>query len=98
MKDITPQELKQRMANNEPLNIIDVRESWEYNQSHIAKKNIPLTALAENFNNLMHLKDEEIILYCRSGARGEIAKRFLQRRGFTKARNLLQGMDGYLQT
>jgi rhodanese-related sulfurtransferase len=38
------------------------------------------------------LKNEEIILHCRSGARSGNAKLYLQELGFTKVRNLLGGM------
>ncbi|MCG8341069.1 MAG: rhodanese-like domain-containing protein [Cytophagales bacterium] len=96
MEDITPQELKQRMANKEPLNIIDVREPREYERFRITDKNIPLFTLPTSLDKIMHLKNKEIILHCRSGIRSRVAKEFLQEQGFTKVRKLIEGLEGYL--
>ena len=38
------------------------------------------------------LKDEEVILYCRSGNRSGQAAMFLETMGFTNTKNLLGGM------
>ncbi|CAN5418641.1 hypothetical protein BH23BAC1_BH23BAC1_18980 [soil metagenome] len=95
MEDIYPEELKQRMDNNEKLNIIDVREPWEYEQTNIGVENIPLGSLPNKLNELEHLKNEELIVHCRSGARSGNAKKFLEQKGFTKVRNLLQGIEGF---
>jgi rhodanese-related sulfurtransferase len=41
---------------------------------------------------LSNLKNEEIIIHCRSGARSNNAKMFLLDNGFTNVRNVLGGM------
>jgi rhodanese-related sulfurtransferase len=97
MEDIYPDELKQRIDNKENLNIIDVREPWEYDQKNIGVKNIPLGSLPNRLNELDHLKNEELIVHCRTGARSGNAKKFLEQKGFTKVRNLLQGIEGYIK-
>jgi rhodanese-related sulfurtransferase len=38
------------------------------------------------------LKDEEIIIHCRSGKRSATAQQFLVQNGFTNVRNLIGGM------
>ncbi len=95
MEDITPEELKRRLDNNEDLNIIDVRELHEYEEVNLGVKNIPLGLLPDKVSELEHLKDEELIVHCRSGARSANAKKFLEQKGFTKVRNLLRGIQGY---
>lgn len=95
MEDIYPEELKKRMDNKENLNIIDVREPWEYEETNIGVKNIPLGSLPNRLDELEHLKDEELIVHCRSGARSGNAKKFLEQKGFNKVRNLLQGIEGF---
>lgn len=92
MEDITVKELHQRMQNGEKLNIIDVREVHEYEEFNIGAKLIPLGTLPDNLAALGTLKDEEIIVHCRSGARSGNAKMYLMGEGFTKVRNLLGGM------
>ncbi|MEI6508803.1 MAG: rhodanese-like domain-containing protein [Bacteroidota bacterium] len=92
MQDITCLELKERMDKNEKLNIIDVREPYEYDAFNIGAKLIPLGTLPMSLHELESLKNEEIIVHCRSGARSANAKLFLMNNGFTNVRNLLGGM------
>lgn len=96
MEDITPLELKKRIGENENLHIIDVREVWEYEEKNIGALNIPLNTLPERLEEIEHWKNEELIVHCRSGARSANAKKYLEQQGFTKVRNLLQGIEGYI--
>ena len=94
--DITAEELKERLNKGETPVIIDVREDWEYQESNIAgAKNIPLGTLPQCIEDLEDLKEQEIIVQCRSGARSATAKAFLQQQGFTQVRNLLGGILAY---
>lgn len=92
MNDITTDELKERMDRNEALHVFDVRETYEYEEFNIGAINIPLGELPGRLGELEHLKDEEVIVHCRSGARSGSAKMFLLDSGFTNVRNLLGGM------
>ena len=92
MQDITVEELKSRMDNEENIFIIDVREPYEYEEYNIGAELIPLGSLMNAIDDLEDYKDEEIVLHCRSGARSGQAKELLKAYGFTKARNLLGGM------
>lgn len=92
MEDITVKELKERMAANEALNIIDVREEHEFDEFNIGATLIPLGELPDRLDEIEQFKDEELIIHCRSGARSGRAKDFLEMQGFTKVRNLLGGM------
>jgi len=92
MNDITAQELKERLDNSETLYLIDVREEYENEEFNIGGKLIPLGSLPSSLNELEHLKENELILYCRSGARSGNAKLFLEGLGFNKVRNLIGGM------
>ncbi len=92
MEDITVIELKSRIdAGTAPM-IIDVRETWEYEEFNIGATLIPLAELPGKIENLEEHKQDEIIVHCRSGARSATAKAFLESQGFTKVRNLLGGM------
>lgn len=92
MEDINVIELKSRLDNGEKPVIIDVREAWEYEEFNIGAQLIPLGDLPGKLEDLEDLKDTEIIVHCRSGARSATAKAFLSSQGFTKVRNLLGGM------
>lgn len=90
--DITCQELKERMDKGEKLNLIDVREVHEYEEYNIGAQLIPLGDLPYKLDELANLKEEEIIVHCRSGNRSGNAKMFMEENGFTNVRNLLGGM------
>lgn len=92
MTDITCQELKERMDKGEKLNIIDVREVHEFEEYNIGAQLIPLAEIPYKLDELAHLKNEEVILHCRSGNRSGNAKLFMMESGFTNVRNLLGGM------
>lgn len=91
MEDIEVQELKERLDNGEKINLIDVREEWEFEEFNLNGKLIPLGQLPSRLDELNDLKGEEIVIHCRSGNRSGQAKRFMEQQGFTKVRNLLGG-------
>ena len=96
MVDITTAELHQRQQAGETPTIIDVRETWEYEEARIpGAQNIPLNSLPEKLNEIDELKDQEIIVHCRSGSRSASAKAYLTQQGFTNVRNLLGGFQAY---
>ena len=69
MAEITVEELKQRMDAGEKLHIIDVREAWEYEEFNIGAELIPLGELQGKVEDLEDIREEEIIIHCRSGSR-----------------------------
>jgi rhodanese-related sulfurtransferase len=90
--DITIEELKERLDKGEALNLIDVREEYEFDEFNIGAKLIPLGELPERLEEIEAWKDEEILIHCRSGARSGRAKEYLESEGFSNVRNVLGGM------
>ncbi|MCZ6520164.1 MAG: rhodanese-like domain-containing protein [Bacteroidetes bacterium] len=97
MEDIYPDQLKQRLENQEKLNMVDVREEWENEENNIGGINIPLGSLPNRLDELEHLKDQELIVFCRTGNRSGNAKKYLETQGFSKVRNLMEGIVGYME-
>ncbi|WP_266202464.1 rhodanese-like domain-containing protein [Pontibacter kalidii] len=94
--DITAEELKERLSKGETPVIIDVREDWEHQESNIpGATNIPLGTLPQRLDELEDLKEKEVIVQCRSGARSASARAFLMQQGFSNVRNLVGGIMGY---
>ena len=92
MTEISVTQLKARLdAGNAP-RIIDVRETWEYENDHIEAENIPLSLVPVRISELEDMKDKEIIMACRSGGRSGQACQFLAQQGFSKVMNLKGGM------
>ena len=81
MNDITVDELHTRISNKEHLNILDVREPLEHDMANIGGMLIPLADLPNQLEQLSDLKDQEIIVYCRSGMRSARATEILRQRG-----------------
>lgn len=92
MQNITVEELQQRSASGEKLNVIDVREPAEYTEYNIGAKLIPLGNIMNmQVDELEDLKNEELILHCRSGARSMQAGMMLEQMGFTNVKNVVGG-------
>ncbi|MET6998207.1 rhodanese-like domain-containing protein [Chitinophaga defluvii] len=93
MQNITPEELKQRIDAGEALHIVDVREPHERAEFNIGGTLVPLGHIqAMQVDELEELKDQEVIVYCRSGNRSGQACMLLETMGFTNVKNLTGGM------
>ena len=90
MKEITVQELKEKIDNNEDFQLIDVRETFEYEMSNLNGENIPLAGIVVESDKLS--KDKPVIMQCRSGARSAAAVMQLEQQGFTNLYNLKGGI------
>ncbi|CAG5071132.1 Sulfurtransferase [Dyadobacter sp. CECT 9623] len=90
--DITVEELKKRLDDGEDLHFYDVREEHEYEEDNLGATLIPLGELPDRLEELEPLKNEEIIIHCRSGARSGKAAKFLESQGFTNTRNVVGGI------
>ncbi|MDH3243480.1 MAG: rhodanese-like domain-containing protein [Saprospiraceae bacterium] len=94
--DIDVKELQQRLANNDEIVLIDVREPHEHQEFNIGGKLIPLGNIPSVVEDLEEHMEDEIVLYCRSGNRSGMAQHFLQQLGFTKVRNLEGGVLAWI--
>ena len=93
MQNISVDELKLRMDAGEKINLIDVREPFENADFNIGGRLLPLGKIQSmQVDEIEDLKDEEVILYCRSGNRSGQACMFLETMGFTNTKNLSGGM------
>ena len=88
--EISVEELKQRLDAKDDLFILDVREPHEYKICNINGYLIPLNDLPKRVSELDSSKD--MVVHCRSGGRSAKAVEFLQKAGFTKAKNLTGGI------
>ncbi|MBK8139753.1 MAG: rhodanese-like domain-containing protein [Chitinophagaceae bacterium] len=93
MDIITVEELKARIDAGEKLNLIDCREPFEYAEFNIGAKLIPLGVIQRmQIEEIEDLKEEEIIIHCRSGQRSMMACMFLDTLGFKNTKNLIGGV------
>ena len=93
MKNITAAELKTKIDSGEKVNLIDCREPHEYAESHIGGQLIPLGKIQTmQVEEIEDLKEEEVIVYCRSGRRSMMACMVLDQLGFKDTYNLEGGI------
>ncbi|MBB5635595.1 rhodanese-related sulfurtransferase [Pedobacter cryoconitis] len=91
MKEISVEELKQKIDNNEDFQLIDVRETFEYDTSNLNGENIPLGGILIEVDKVS--KDKPVIMQCRSGKRSAAAVMQLEQlHGFTNLYNLKGGI------
>jgi rhodanese-related sulfurtransferase len=93
MTTITAEEVKARLDAGEKINLVDVREPHENAEFNIGGTLYPLGKIQSmQVEELEDLKNEEIIVYCRSGNRSGQACLILDTMGFKNTKNLVGGM------
>jgi sulfur-carrier protein adenylyltransferase/sulfurtransferase len=91
VSEIQPAQLADRIARGEQLEIIDVREPYEWQIGHIpGARLVPLSTIADEIPRLD--KKRTIILYCKVGARSLYAAQQLAKAGASDVRNLAGGI------
>lgn len=90
MKEITVQELKEKIDAGEDFQLIDVREDFEYEMSNLGGELIPLSGIMIEAGKID--KNKPAIIMCRSGKRSAAAIMQLEQQGFTNLYNLKGGM------
>jgi adenylyltransferase/sulfurtransferase len=92
--DITASELKQRLAQGNHINLLDVREPHELEISALENAaNIPLGQLASRLPELDSAM--EMVVFCKSGTRSARALELLLSAGFRKVKNLKGGINAW---
>lgn len=83
-ESITPQQAQTLLKSGEKVTLLDVRTPDEFTQEHIeGALLIPLQTLDKNLALIANVKNQKIIVYCRSGTRSVAASRILADNGFS---------------
>jgi sulfur-carrier protein adenylyltransferase/sulfurtransferase len=91
MKEITVQELKALIDNNENFQLIDVREQHEVDAANINGEHIPMGEVMDHLDKIS--KDKKVVIHCRSGARsGSIVQALETNFAYTNLYNLKGGI------
>jgi sulfur-carrier protein adenylyltransferase/sulfurtransferase len=94
--EISVEELKEKRDRGDRFTLIDVREPPETQISDLGGSvKVPLGTLPASLDRFA--KDEEIVVYCRTGGRSAQAVEFLRAAGFEKARNLTGGINRWAE-
>jgi molybdopterin/thiamine biosynthesis adenylyltransferase/rhodanese-related sulfurtransferase len=91
--EITVQDLKSKLDNEEDINVLDVREPHEYEVANIGVRLIPLGELPQRLVELD--QDEYVVIHCKTGARSARAVKLLQDSGFQNVYNVKGGITAW---
>ena len=95
---ITSTELRDRLASDKPLWLLDVRTPAEFETAHIeGSYNVPLDVLNDRSSDVARQLDQshDIVLVCRSGQRSTQAAELLQSEGVTGGTVLEHGITDW---
>jgi len=97
MDEITPQELKARLAGNDRPLLLDVRQDWETRLARLENAvHIPIEEIELRADELN--ADDEVVVYCHQGVRSAAVADYLRQRGFKNVKNLRRGLDSWART
>jgi len=92
ISDLAPRDLAERIGAGQELQLIDVREPWEWEISRIpGGRLIPLATLESALGTIDRSK--EVVIYCKSGVRSLRAAELLVEHGFERVANLSGGVQ-----
>jgi adenylyltransferase/sulfurtransferase len=92
--ELTPAELKQRLAEREPLVLLDVRQDWETRLCRLDNSlHIPIEEIELRSDELDPAA--ETIVYCHQGVRSAAVAEYLRGLGFANVHNLAGGLDAW---
>lgn len=96
MKEVTPQELKKLMDEKKDIQLIDVREEYEFDEVNMNGQLIPMGEVMDNIEKIA--KDKQVVVHCRSGKRSATVINALEaQHGFTNLYNLKGGILAYIE-
>ncbi|CAA9383780.1 MAG: Sulfur carrier protein adenylyltransferase [uncultured Rubrobacteraceae bacterium] len=91
--EITVQDLKQKMDDGEPINVLDVREPHEYEVANIGVRLVPLGELPRRLAEFD--QSENFAIHCKTGGRSAKAVKLLQDAGFENVYNVKGGITAW---
>ena len=97
MAEITPQELKSRLAREDRPLLLDVRQDWETKLCRLEHAvHIPIEEIELRAEELD--ADTETVVYCHQGVRSAAVAEYLRQLGFRDVKNLAGGLDLWART
>jgi rhodanese-related sulfurtransferase len=90
--EVTPREVSARLERGDKFLLVDVREKWEHDASHIeGAVLIPLREIPENLQHLAAAR--QIVTFCHHGIRSLDAAAWLRSQGIEGAQSMSGGID-----
>lgn len=97
--EISPFEVYSKIEEKAPFKLLDVREDYEYEENHI-EDTLLLSVnklTQEELDNIGLKKDDEIVVYCRSGKRSAKAYEILTSLGYNNVKSMNGGIVHWME-
>lgn len=96
VKSLSVAEFVELQNSDEPFQLIDVREDFEYEIANIEGIHIPLADVEEEVDQIV--SDKKVVVHCKAGSRSKKAIELLEKEfGFSNLYNLTGGIDAYFE-
>jgi adenylyltransferase/sulfurtransferase len=96
VKSLSVAEFLDLQNSDEPFQLIDVREDFEYEISNLEGVHIPLADVEEEVDQIV--SDKKVVVHCKAGGRSKKAIQLLEKEfGFSNLYNLSGGIDAYFE-
>ena len=96
--EVSVDELKEKLARNDNLALIDVRDGEEVSQGSIPSAiHVSRGTLEFQIGNQVPNRDQEIILYCAAGFRSLLAAQSLEKMGYRSLFSLEGGFRQWME-
>lgn len=97
MEQITAEQLKEQLDNGTSMQLLDVRETWEYEICHIEPSvNIPMSNIPTVLEDID--REKMTVVICHHGMRSFQVAQYLESQGFDNVTNLEGGIAAWATT
>ncbi|MCP5468474.1 MAG: molybdopterin-synthase adenylyltransferase MoeB [Deltaproteobacteria bacterium] len=94
ISEISGEELQKKLESGDKLILVDVREKEEQEQGNIPQAHlIPRGILELKIEDIVPIRDQEIVLYCAGGTRSALAANALKDLGYNRVHSLIGGYN-----
>jgi rhodanese-related sulfurtransferase len=93
--EISPEEVKAKLDQGEPLTLLDVREPWEFETARMNGATLmPMGDVPSRAHQELD-PDHHIVVVCHHGVRSMNVTAWLRQQGFEKAQSMRGGIDAW---
>ena len=95
MRPITKDILKEKIKNKENIQLIDIRETYEWQNGKICELNIPMDEMIKRIEEIKNKKEK--IIYCKSGKRSKSLAFIIKQKFNLEISYLEGGYENYIK-
>lgn len=95
IEQVTPEQVREMQARNEPVVYLDVREPNEWNLGHLPQAvHLPRGNLEGKVEALID-RGQKVVIYCARGNRSALAALTMKQMGYENVSSMARGIQGW---